>query len=204
MIKNGLTKKCISCETCFYIPKSRILRASFCSHRCHSNYLIGKKLKKEHIDKIKKSKKGFRHTKETAIKIGLANKIVYSDLEKRKEISERQKRNCYFKDKFGNKSARWISDRTKLKKDRLKMYDTKYKYWMLEVKNRDCWKCKINNKDCKGRLEAHHILGWQSHPELRYQVNNGITLCHAHHPKKRAEEKRLSPYFKDLVSVSND
>ena len=34
--------------------------------------------------------------------------------------------------------------------------------------------------------------------------NNGITLCFAHHPRKRAEEKRLSPYFMELVSVSKE
>lgn len=61
---------------------------------------------------------------------------------------------------------------------------------------------KINNKDCEGKLEAHHILSWKDYPELRYDINNGITLCHAHHPKKRAEEKRLSPYFMELVSAS--
>ena len=100
------------------------------------------------------------------------------------------------------KHPRYIKDRSKLKTDRQKMYDTQYKYWMLEVKKRDLWKCKINNSDCKGRLESHHILSWKDFPELRYDINNGITLCHAHHPRVRAEEKRLSPYFMELVSVS--
>jgi len=35
-----------------------------------------------------------------------------------------------------------------------------------------------------------------------FTIKNGITLCHAHHPRKRAEEKRLEPLFKELVSVS--
>lgn len=56
---------------------------------------------------------------------------------------------------------------------------------------------KIN---CKGRLEAHHILSWKDYPELRYDINNGITLCHAHHPRKRDEEAELSPYFQSLVA----
>ena len=33
-------------------------------------------------------------------------------------------------------------------------------------------------------------------------INNGITLCHAHHPRVRAEEKRLISKFQKLVSVS--
>jgi NUMOD3 motif-containing protein len=55
-----------------------------------------------------------------------------------------------------------------------------------------------------GRLEAHHILNWREYPELRYDINNGITLCHAHHPRKRAEEKRMVSYFTELLSVSKE
>lgn len=72
--------------------------------------------------------------------------------------------------------------------------------WMKAVKNRDGWKCRIADENCNGRMEAHHILNWKDHPELRYEINNGITLCHAHHPRKRAEEKRLSPYFQELIN----
>ena len=82
--------------------------------------------------------------------------------------------------------------------------DSAYGAWRKQVWLRDNFACKIANPDCKGRLEAHHILGWAEYPELRYEINNGITLCHAHHPRKRAEEKRLSPFFQELVSVSKD
>ena len=73
--------------------------------------------------------------------------------------------------------------------------DPQYKIFRMNVLKRDNFKCKIGNKDCIGRIEAHHILIWSEYPELRYEINNGITLCHAHHPKKRAEEKQLVPYF---------
>jgi hypothetical protein len=95
----------------------------------------------------------------------------------------------------------WIKDRTKLAK-RQKRNDMAYKEWRMSVWLRDRFKCKINNLNCNGRIQAHHILGWKLYPELRYDVNNGITLCQAHHPRKRAEEKRLIPTFRELVSVS--
>jgi len=104
----------------------------------------------------------------------------------------------------GEKNPLWIKDRKKLKKDRIQAYDCAYKNWMKAVKSRDNWKCKISNQDCRGRLEAHHILNWIVYPELRYQVNNGITLCLAHHPRKRAEEKRLIPFFMELVPESSE
>lgn len=114
--------------------------------------------------------------------------------ETRKKISESHK---------GERNYLWISDRTQLKDDHKDRGGQLHREWSLNVKNRDGWKCKISNGDCSGRLEAHHILGWKSYPELRYQITNGITLCHFHHPRKREEEKKLSPYFQQLVKEAN-
>ena len=104
----------------------------------------------------------------------------------------------------GDKCYNWIKDRTKVIQSDRNLHDPEYKQWRKKVCNRDHWKCKINNSDCEGRLEAHHILGWKKYPELRYNINNGITLCHAHHPRKRSEEARLSPYFQELVAEMNN
>ena len=98
----------------------------------------------------------------------------------------------------GENHYKWKKDRDTLAK-RQERNDMAYKEWRRVVWTRDNWKCRIGNKDCNGRLEAHHILGWTAFPELRYDINNGITLCHFHHPHKRSEEVKLSPYFKDLV-----
>ena len=103
-------------------------------------------------------------------------------------------------DRKGEKHGNYIKDRTKLVTSEKKHLDTKYREWMFSVKKRDGWKCRIINADCKGRLESHHILNWKEYPELRYEINNGITLCHAHHPRGRKNEARLSPYFKKLVA----
>lgn len=80
--------------------------------------------------------------------------------------------------------------------------EPRYKEWRMKVFTRDSFKCKICNT--KEKLQAHHILRWADYPELRYDINNGITLCVAHHPRKKAEEKRLAPTFVELVSVSSD
>ena len=104
----------------------------------------------------------------------------------------------------GPKHPRWIHDRSKIVQSEKKHLDWRYRGWMRQVKNRDGWRCKIFNQDCEGKLEAHHILNWAEYPELRYQVNNGITLCHAHHPRGRANEKRLETEFQQLVSVSKE
>lgn len=103
----------------------------------------------------------------------------------------------------GKNHPRWVKDRTMLQMygdDNKDRRCSAAQAWRREVIKRDCNKCKMDNLDCKDRLEVHHILGWKEYPELRYQVNNGITLCHAHHPRKRDEVAKLSPYFKQLVA----
>ena len=74
-----------------------------------------------------------------------------------------------------------------------------YKDWRRKVWERDNLKCKLSNSDCSKKIIAHHILGWTKYPKLRYEVNNGITLCRHHHPRKRSEEMRLAPVFHKLI-----
>jgi hypothetical protein len=112
--------------------------------------------------------------------------------ETRKKIGEAAK---------GEKNGQWIKDRTQLVKKQ-ERNDYAYKDWRYQVFKRDRHICRINNKDCCGSVIAHHILSWREYPELRYNINNGITLCQAHHPRKRAEEKTLISVFQELVPVS--
>ena len=115
-----------------------------------------------------------------------------------KHFSDKHKKNISAS-VSGQKNHNWIYDRSMLKQKQQRN-DSAYFAWRREVWLRDNFTCKIANPDCSGRIEAHHILGWKSHPELRYKINNGITLCHAHHPRKRDEEAKLSPYFQELVA----
>lgn len=101
-------------------------------------------------------------------------------------------------DRVGEKSPRWYKDRTKLKR-KDQRNDPAYKVWRKTVWVRDNFVCQLKSEDCKGRIISHHILPWRSHTEARYDVNNGITLCHYHHPRKMVDEKRLEPIFLELV-----
>ena len=96
---------------------------------------------------------------------------------------------------------KWIKDRSQLKDDHRDRGGSLHREWSKEVKKIDGWKCRIANHECSGIIVAHHILSWRAYPELRYEVNNGITLCHLHHPRKRNDEVRLETLFKELVST---
>lgn len=55
------------------------------------------------------------------------------------------------------------------------------KDWSKQVRDRDGHKCV----ECGavGKLHAHHVKPWKNHPELRWDVSNGVTLCPPCHQK---------------------
>lgn len=62
--------------------------------------------------------------------------------------------------------------------------------WRRAVFTRDDFRCRRCGKR-SGDLHAHHIKPWKTHPDLRLDVNNGITLheeCHrlTHREMRRA------------------
>jgi len=64
-----------------------------------------------------------------------------------------------------------------------------YKRWRIEVFERDGFVCQMcgyyNGCGTKRRdLNAHHIVGWTESIELRYEVENGTTLCVPCHIKE--------------------
>lgn len=50
------------------------------------------------------------------------------------------------------------------------------KAWKRAVFQRDGYSCQICGQ-IGGELQAHHIKPFAKFPELRFDVNNGITLC---------------------------
>lgn len=133
--------------------------------------------------------------------LGKTRKNVHSE-EYKRQLSEKMKRSSPFhgKNMSGANNPRWITDRSQIKIGDRNLHDPLQKGWRKAVKDRDGWTCRIADNNCAGRLEAHHILPWKEFPELRYEINNGITLCHSHHPRKKDDVMKLSPYFNKLVA----
>jgi hypothetical protein len=67
-----------------------------------------------------------------------------------------------------------------------KHVSTEYIHWRKKVFERDNYTCQ--NKECNKRgvyLEPHHIKSWVKYPKLRYEINNGLTLCRECHKLTR-------------------
>jgi len=88
-------------------------------------------------------------------------------------------------------------------KKRQKRNDSAYANWKVRVKRRDDNVCQLKNENCYGHNIVHHIRGWTKYSELRYDINNGITLCQFHHPLKRKDEIKFIPILEELVRQKN-
>ena len=83
--------------------------------------------------------------------------------------------------------------------------DPLYKQWRKNIYSRDHYKCQWPNCTFKQKLNAHHIKTWANYPNLRYDINNGITLCSIHHKMvKGLEHIYESTFLKILFDNKNN
>lgn len=87
----------------------------------------------------------------------------------------------------GEQHPRWKGGLSKVA-DKIRG-STEYKAWRREVYRRDHFTCQECGGNKGGTLVAHHIKPFADYPELRFDVANGITLCHDCHALKHPERK---------------
>lgn len=91
----------------------------------------------------------------------------------------------------GSKSYNWKGGKSSTIQ-RIKM-GIEYRLWREAVFARDNWTCQ----ECKVKgvyLHAHHIKPFSQFPELRFALDNGITLCVNCHQKQHKEIKFNGKY----------
>lgn len=62
---------------------------------------------------------------------------------------------------------------------------SEYDEWRLSVYEKDGYSCQICGTH--DDLTAHHIYPFATYPDLRLDINNGMTLCNTHHSTKSPE-----------------
>jgi 5-methylcytosine-specific restriction endonuclease McrA len=62
-------------------------------------------------------------------------------------------------------------------------FTPEYKKWRRDVYERDGFACQLCGDNRGGNLNAHHIFAYAAHPDLRVNLDNGITLCELCHDR---------------------
>lgn len=98
----------------------------------------------------------------------------------------------------GRKPWNYKEDRTQVSGGLLRKDSKEYKEWAMNVKHRDNNVCVLNSDKCGGRIESHHIMNWIDYPELRFDINNGVSVCQKHHPIGRKKEHEMINIFQGI------
>ena len=113
----------------------------------------------------------------------ICGKIIKFFPSHKNKINKFCSRKCYNIWQFsehnrGENNPAWKGGKTP---ERKLLYNRpEYKIWRVSVFERDGYRCLICGK-VGGVINAHHIKNWRDYPELRYSVDNGMTMCEECH-----------------------
>lgn len=171
--KVGVDKICKYCEKSFYVSKSLFDRRVYCSKKCHSSSLLGKKQDSNQIAKrAEKLKIPCSDEKKEKISKSLKNHLV--TVETRNKISK----------------AQIIDGRSYIRPGK-KLYGDDWNSIRLSIYKRDnyaCQECGIKMNEYGKALDIHHkipfLVSFDNSPQ------NLITLCRKCHMKAEQPLKR--------------
>ena len=145
--------------------------SNFCSHQANPTPHLGHKHNDKTREKIRYAHLGRKHTEEWKKKARLWLIGNKSKTGQKASIETRLKQSfAHRKEKAYN-----YKGETAASKDRLR-HQIEMRLWREAIFARDNWTCQ----KCKkrgGKLVGHHIQNYAEYPELRFAIDNGITLC---------------------------
>jgi len=96
--------------------------------------------------------------------------------------------------KYGENHHNYKDGQTVLRK--LLWNRVEYKEWRKAVYERDNYTCQLCGDNRGGNLNAHHKKSFKDFPELRYDADNGITLCQTCH---REMHRKVAPILVPIL-----
>lgn len=77
--------------------------------------------------------------------------------------------------------------------------DPVYKAFRTEVLKRDNFRCQMPSCYNSRNLHVHHIQPWAIASSLRYEKDNGITLCKQCHKSVEGKELHFVQTFREII-----
>jgi hypothetical protein len=187
-----IEKICKTCGKEFKVLPYRETTALFCSHKCvRPNAAVWNRGTKGVMKKNSTSfQKGVSASPDTCFTknhvpwnkntVGLTGKNSGSFQKgERSSVATEFKKGC-----FGCKSLKWKGG---LKRQQFRM-SFEYNMWRKAIFLRDNFTCQ-DCGDRHGKIHAHHKKSFILFPELRTEMENGVTLCVACHKKEHTNRR---------------
>lgn len=100
--------------------------------------------------------------------------------------------------KTREKHPNWKNGKTA--KNQVERNRPQYKKWVFKIYQRDQFTCQFPGcKQKKEKINAHHIKTWAKYPELRFSIENGITLCVKCHKRVTWKEEQYEKLFLEIL-----
>lgn len=199
-----MKKICLKCGKEFSKPyncsQKEWEKRKYCSHSCANSVnaiMNGKQFEKGIIPWNKEKKlpqfSGENNSRFSRVKL----KCIYCGKEfwvknYRKDEAKYCSKECHYKDNLGLSSENYKLRRSK-----------KFSDWRKKVFERDNYTCQECGQ-VGGYLHPHHIKPFSIFPELRFDINNGITLCENCHKKTDTYGVNLWRNYKNILAVAEE
>jgi len=184
--------------------------------RTRSQALKGKRHSEEFKKNLSESRKGNKNpmygkhlSEETKKKLSEKNKEKKLSFEHKKKISEshKGKRHTLKTREKISKTKRSLRNNNITLEYLLIRKRLEYRLWREAVFARDNFTCqKCGQKNIY--LNAHHIKNYAQYPELRFAIDNGITLCkichkafHDLYGRRKNTKEQIQEFLEDLKKI---
>lgn len=150
---------------------------------------------------------GKKHTEERKKVIGDFFRGRAVSQERNEKIRERLKGRIFSDEhkrkislsRVGDKNPAWKGGVST--EDRMLRSSLRLRNWRSSVFQRDNYSC-VECGCTRKVFNAHHVKSWKNYPELRFNIDNGITLCVNCHRKKHPRNEAYIGKYVQLPELS--